>query len=131
MSQRIISLDHATLFFFQWAGEVISSREKIAVHEEFQDLEKDIELRRDGVQRSVVWCPTLSSQSKHLPLGIRLLVASEDYYQILSKKQASDSLMQTEKFLPIDTLGLVMIGHGEEFGLDSSFGAFLKIDHNK
>jgi hypothetical protein len=73
----------------------------------------------------------VASRSTHLPLEIRLLVASEGYYHILSKKKASDSLMETEKLLPIDTLGLVMIDHGEEFGQDSSFGAFLKIDHNK
>jgi hypothetical protein len=53
---------HYHLFiYFQWAGEVISSREKTTVPEEFLDLEKDIELRRDGVDRSVVWCPALSS----------------------------------------------------------------------
>ena len=75
---------------------------------------------------------TWSSRSTYLPLGIRLLVASEGYYHILSKKKASDSLMETtEKLLPIDTLGLVMISHGEEFGQDSSFGAFLRIDHSK
>ena len=61
-----------------------------------------------------------------LQLGIRLLVASEGYHHILSKKKASDSLTETEKLLPIDSLGLVMIGHGEEFGPDSSFGEFLQ-----
>ena len=64
--------------------------------------------------------------SEHLQLDIRLLVASEGYHHILSKKKASDSLTETEKLLPIDTLGLVMIGHGEEFGPDSSFGEFLR-----
>jgi hypothetical protein len=58
-------------------------------------------------------------------------MASEGYYHILSKKKASDSLAVTEKLLPIDTLGLVMINHGEEFGQDSSFGAFLNISHSK
>jgi hypothetical protein len=32
--------------------------------------------------------------------------------------------METDKLLPIDTLGLVMINHGEQFGPDSSFGKF-------
>ena len=74
----------------------------------------------------------MPSRSTHLPLEIRLLLASEGYYHILSKKKASDSLMQTtEKLLPIDTLGLVMISHGEEFGQDSAFGAFLKVNHRK
>jgi hypothetical protein len=57
-------------------------------------------------------------------LRIRLLVASEGYHHILSKKKASDSLTVADKLLPIDTLGLVMINHGEEFGQDSSFGEF-------
>ena len=57
-------------------------------------------------------------------------MASEGYYHILSKKKASDSLTEKEKLLPIDTLGLVMISHGEEFGPDSSFGSFLNINHN-
>lgn len=89
----------------QWAGEVISSREKTTVNDEFRDLEKDIELRKDGMQR--------------------LLVASEGYHHSLSKKKASDSLSETDKLLPIDILGLVMINHGEEFGGDSSFGRAL------
>ena len=74
---------------------------------------------------------TWSSRSTYLPLGIRLLVASEGYYHILSKKKASDSLTVAEKLLPIDTLGLAMINHGEEFGQESSFGVFLKIIHSK
>jgi ABC-type tungstate transport system permease subunit len=57
-------------------------------------------------------------------------VASEGYHHILSKKKASDSLTETDKLLPIDTLGLVMISHGEEFGPDSSFGEFLKTTAN-
>ena len=72
----------------------------------------------------------LSSRNTY-QLGIRLLVASEGYHHILSKKKASDSLMETEKLLPIDNLGLVMISHGEEFGSDSSFGKFLKTNHSK
>jgi hypothetical protein len=35
----------------QWAGEVISSRDKPTINEEFKELEKDIELREKGVQR--------------------------------------------------------------------------------
>jgi hypothetical protein len=73
----------------------------------------------------------LTSRSTYQLWIIRLLVASEGYHHILSKKKASDSLTETEKLMPIDTLGLVMISHGEEFGPDSSFGEFLKTDHSK
>ncbi|KAF9040095.1 hypothetical protein BJ165DRAFT_1531067 [Panaeolus papilionaceus] len=88
----------------QWAGEVIS-REKPAVNEEFQELERDIELRKDGLQR--------------------MLLASDAYHHALAKKKANDALTETDKFLPIDILGIVMIVHGEEFGDDSLFGRSL------
>lgn len=52
-------------------------------------------------------------------------MASEAYHYNLSNKKTNDSLPDTDKLLPIDTLGLVMITHGEEFGGDSSFGKSL------
>ncbi|KAF8809813.1 BAR-domain-containing protein [Phlegmacium glaucopus] len=107
-----------------WAGEVISSREKTTVHDEFRDLEKDIESRKDGIHRSVIWVANFEASSA-LPLETRLLVASEAYQHALSKKKASDLSAGTDKLLPIDALGLVMINHGEEFGGDSSFGRAL------
>lgn len=89
----------------QWAGEVISSREKTIVTDEFRELEKDVELRKNGVQK--------------------LLVASEAYQHVLSKKKKIESLEDVEKLLPIDTLGVVMITHGEEFSDNSAFGTSL------
>ncbi|KAG6816838.1 hypothetical protein H0H87_002487 [Tephrocybe sp. NHM501043] len=89
----------------QWAGEVILSRDKTTLSEEFQELEKDIELRRDG--------------------ALKLLAASEAYQYTLSKKKKIDALEDSEKMLPIDTLGIVMIVHGEEFGEESAFGSSL------
>ncbi|OSX56972.1 hypothetical protein POSPLADRAFT_1186266 [Postia placenta MAD-698-R-SB12] len=89
----------------QWAGEVISSRDKTVVTDEFRELEQDIELRRQGL-----W---------------RLHVASEDYQHTLSKKKECEALDEAEKLLPIDALGVVMIKHGEEFGEDSAFGTSL------
>jgi len=37
----------------QWAGEVISSSrsDKVSDNDEFKELEKDIELRKDGLSR--------------------------------------------------------------------------------
>ncbi|KAG5643178.1 hypothetical protein DXG03_001382 [Asterophora parasitica] len=86
----------------QWAGEVISSRDKTTVSEEFQELERDIELRREG--------------------AARLLAASEDYQHVLSKKKKNEAIEDADKLLPIDTLGIAMIVHGEDFGGESAFG---------
>ncbi|KAJ7913976.1 hypothetical protein B0H13DRAFT_2659425 [Mycena leptocephala] len=86
----------------QWAGEVISSRDKTTVSDEFKELEKDVELRRDGAQR--------------------LFLASEAYHRNLAKRKDNGVLDDGEKLMPVDALGMVMIIHGEEFGEDSPFG---------
>ncbi|KAJ7195882.1 hypothetical protein C8J57DRAFT_1443090 [Mycena rebaudengoi] len=86
----------------QWVGEVVSSRDKTTVSDEFKELEKDVELRRDGVQR--------------------LFLASEAYQKNMAKRKDNEALDDAEKLLPIDTLGIVMIIHGEEFGTESAYG---------
>jgi len=55
----------------------------------------------------------------------RLIHVSEAYHHGLSKKKHCDLLDGAEKMLPVDTLGIVMIAHGEEFREDSTFGAFV------
>ena len=62
-------------------------------------------------------------------LSIRLIVASEEYHHALSKRKQSQVLDEGEKMLPVDSLGIVMIVHGEEFGEDSIFGVF--VDHSR
>jgi len=52
----------------------------------------------------------------------RLLAVSETYQHVLSKKKKNDAFADPELLLPIDSLGIVMILHGEEFGEDSAFG---------
>ncbi|KAF9528813.1 hypothetical protein CPB83DRAFT_853775 [Crepidotus variabilis] len=89
----------------QWAGDVISSRDKSGSNDEFRDLEKDIELRKEGISR--------------------LIVASHAYQHALSKRKTSEAITDGDKFLPIDTLGIVMIQHGEQFGEESTFGSAL------
>ncbi|KAJ3750816.1 hypothetical protein DFH05DRAFT_1518992 [Lentinula detonsa] len=89
----------------QWAGEVISSREKTIISEEFKELEQDVELRRGGVER--------------------LFLASKGYHHSLTKKKDNVALDDPEKLLPLDTLGIVMINHGDEFGSESEFGSCL------
>jgi len=89
----------------QWAGEVISSKEKSSISEEFQDLERDIDLRKNGAQK--------------------LLLAAEAYHHALSKKSLCEALSDSDKLLPIDALGIVMIMHGDEFPEDSAFGTSL------
>lgn len=89
----------------QWAGEVISSKDKSNVTDETRELEDDIELRRSGIQR--------------------LLLVSAQYHHVLSKKKESEALDDPDKYLPRDSMGIVMIAHGEEFGEDSAFGSSL------
>ncbi|KAG1750385.1 uncharacterized protein EDB91DRAFT_1107120 [Suillus paluster] len=89
----------------QWAGEKISSRDKTIVADEFKDIEQDIELRKEGI--------------------LRLQAASEDYHHVLSKKKESTVAQEMDKLMPLDTLGIVMISHGDEFGDDSAFGTSL------
>lgn len=60
-----------------------------------------------------------------LILSTRLIVASEEYHHALSKRKQSHVLDEGEKMLPVDSLGVVMIVHGEEFGEDSIFGVFI------
>ena len=49
-------------------------------------------------------------------------MASEAYHHYLSKKKANEALGEAEKLLPVDTLGIVMILHGEGFGEESPYG---------
>lgn len=49
-------------------------------------------------------------------------MASEAYHRYISKKKANEALGEAEKLLPIDTLGIVMILHGEDFGEESPYG---------
>ncbi|KAL4244252.1 hypothetical protein ABKN59_010043 [Abortiporus biennis] len=86
----------------QWAGEVISTRDKTSVADDFKDLELDIELRRQGL-----W---------------KLHVTSSNYKHVLSKKKDCEVLPDEGKLHPVDALGIVMIQHGEEFGDESAFG---------
>lgn len=41
---------------------------------------------------------------------------------MLSKKKESPSSGETEKLIPLDALGIVMVTHGEEYSDDSAFG---------
>ncbi|KII90187.1 hypothetical protein PLICRDRAFT_53282 [Plicaturopsis crispa FD-325 SS-3] len=91
--------------FRQWAGEVISSKDRTTVTDEFRELERDIELRKDGV--------------------LQLHMASEAYHRALSKKKDSEALDEPDKLLPLDALGIVQIRHGEEYGEESAYGTSL------
>ncbi|KDQ31141.1 hypothetical protein PLEOSDRAFT_1092462 [Pleurotus ostreatus PC15] len=94
-----------SLSAFRWAGEVISTRDRTTYTEEFKEVEKDIELRKSGAER--------------------LFAACESYHRALTKKKDSDALDDPEKLLPIDTLGIVMIVHGEEVPEESIYGSSL------
>ncbi|KAF7975976.1 hypothetical protein HWV62_8122 [Athelia sp. TMB] len=88
-----------------WAGEVISSKDKSTVTDEFRELETDIDIRKAGL--------------------LKLQFASDAYHHSLSKrKDYSDIDEGSEKLLPVDALGIVMLKHGQEFGEDSAYGEF-------
>jgi len=53
---------------------------------------------------------------------VRLQAASADYHHVISKKKESPSSGETEKLMPLDALGIVMVTHGEEYGDESAFG---------
>lgn len=49
---------------------------------------------------------------------------SDNYYRFLSKKKTLEVVPEeTDKLSARDAFGIVMIGHGEEFGDDSAYGA--------
>jgi hypothetical protein len=72
------------------------------VTEEFRELEHDIDLRREGIQR--------------------LQIASRDFHQTLTRKKESLATTEAEKLAAMDAQGIVMIQHGEEFGEESAYG---------
>jgi hypothetical protein len=87
----------------QWASEAISTKDRTTVTDEFRQLEHDIELRREGIQR--------------------LTIASRDFHYSLVRKKESLAAGEHEKLIPLDAQGITMIRHGEEFGDDSAYGA--------
>ncbi|KAH0834161.1 hypothetical protein J3R83DRAFT_11467 [Lanmaoa asiatica] len=110
----------------QWAGEKISSRDKtVVVGDELKELEQDIELRKQGIIRYVLGPIRVVRCLNATRASVRLQAASEDYHHVLSKKKESLSSGEAEKLMPLDSLGIVMVTHGEEYGDDSAFGACL------
>ncbi|KAF8514414.1 hypothetical protein BU17DRAFT_68354 [Hysterangium stoloniferum] len=89
----------------QWGREVISSKDKTVLTEEFKQVEQDVELRRTGIQR--------------------LYTASGEYHGYLHKKKEYPDVEEGVKMLAVDALGAVMMSHGEDFGDDSAFGQCL------
>ncbi|PVG00117.1 BAR-domain-containing protein [Serendipita vermifera] len=84
----------------QWAGEKITSEKKTVATEEFKDMEVEVERRR---------------------LGLEMVYdSSQSYYRYLTKKK--EGVDNEQKLLPIETLGRIMVTHGEEFGTESAYG---------
>ena len=52
----------------------------------------------------------------------RLSSVSQTYIQTLIKKSDVEIDAAAVKTLPVEALGLVMIGHGDEFGVESVYG---------
>ncbi|TVY85644.1 Meiotically up-regulated protein, partial [Lachnellula willkommii] len=83
----------------QWAGEKMGGEIKTAVSDEFKDLELEMDLRQDGMQK--------------------LHRSMTTYVKSLSKR---NEVEDKEKILPVGYLGQTMIHHGEDFEPDSEFG---------
>lgn len=108
-------------FLLQWGKEVISTKDKTTVTEEFKQLEKDVELRKAGIERYVYGSFCFSVR---VMIGLlhRIQEACSEYYGYLHKKKEYPEVEEGVKMLSIDALGVVMVAHGEEFGSDSAFG---------
>ncbi|KAG8832856.1 hypothetical protein FRC17_000511 [Serendipita sp. 399] len=87
----------------QWAGEKMTLEKKTIATGEFKDLEQEIERRRIGMEQ--------------------IHESARSYYTYLLKKK--DTGEGDQKYLPMETLGRVMVSHGEEFGDDSAYGTSL------
>lgn len=70
-------------------------------------------------------CPLFLRPVPDIDSFSRLFLASEAYYKALSKRKANEGLDDAEKLLPVETLGIVMIIHGEEFAHESPFGTWV------
>ncbi|KAI0298970.1 hypothetical protein B0F90DRAFT_1818303 [Multifurca ochricompacta] len=88
----------------QWADEVINAKDKATLTGEARELEQEIEVRKEGLQR---W------------------LAAEQYHKSISKKKLSLALDDPEKFLPREAFGISMAQHGEDFAEDSLLGQAL------
>ncbi|WYZ46827.1 hypothetical protein EsH8_IX_001052 [Colletotrichum jinshuiense] len=88
---------------FQWAGEKMGSESKTGQTDEFKNLEMEMALRFDGMER--------------------LQRSTNTYVKWIARR--GEAFDDKEKGLPIAFVGRMMISHGEEFEPDSEFGACL------
>ncbi|GKT80272.1 BAR domain-containing protein [Colletotrichum tofieldiae] len=88
---------------FQWAGEKMGSESKTGQTDEFRNLEMEMQLRYDGMER--------------------LQKSTNTYVKWIARR--GEAFEDKEKGLPIAFVGRMMISHGEEFEPDSEFGACL------
>lgn len=89
----------------QWADEVINTKDKATLTGEAKELEEEIEVRKEGLQR--------------------LQLAAEQYHRSISKKKLSIALDDPDKVLPRDAFGTIMVHHGEDFADESLLGQAL------
>ncbi|KAK8036115.1 hypothetical protein PG993_008729 [Apiospora rasikravindrae] len=85
---------------FQWAGEKMGQEAKTAMTDDFKNLETEMALRHDGMDR--------------------LQKSMNIYSKSISKR--CESAEDKEKGLPISYMGRTMMSHGEDFEPDSEFG---------
>lgn len=89
----------------QWADEVVGAKDKATLTGEAKELELEIDVRKEGLQR--------------------LQLAAEQYHRSIFKKKLSIALDDPDKVLPRDAFGMTMVRHGEDFADDSLLGQAL------
>ncbi len=112
----------------QWADEVINAKDKTTLTGEAKELEQEIEVRKEGLQRCAcsIYFPRAPASSftchEIVAASPRLQLAAEQYHKSISKKRVSHALDDPDKFLPREAFGTTMVRHGEDFAEDSLLG---------
>ncbi|KAF2755887.1 BAR-domain-containing protein [Pseudovirgaria hyperparasitica] len=89
--------------FKQWAGERMGGEVKTNTSDEFKDLEQEMQLRHDGMDKM------------HKSVNA--------YVKYLNKRSELDD---KEKAMPVGAFGSIMVSHSDDFEPDSEFGNCLK-----
>ncbi|WPH00704.1 Hypothetical protein R9X50_00353400 [Acrodontium crateriforme] len=88
----------------QWGRERMGGEVKTDTSDEFKNLEVEMQLRQDGMER--------------------MQRSTNAYVKSISKRDQGD---EKEKQLPIAFMGSTMISHGDDFEPDSEFGQCLAL----
>ena len=109
---------------------MINTKDKTTLTGEAKELEQEIDLRKEGLQRCVrlIYFPRAPASyftcHKLVAASPSLQLAAEQYHKSISKKRVSHALDDPDKFLPREAFGTTMVRHGEDFAEDSLLGNY-------